>query len=132
MRLFVDASAAVAAFTLEEDADTYLAAMASADELLWSAIAQWECTVAVARRADKPVAAMIGEVARFADEVGIVMLPIGLQEMKIALEAQSRLGKGSGHPAQLNMGDCFAYACTKTSKAKLLYKGNDFSHTDLA
>jgi ribonuclease VapC len=42
-----------------------------------------------------------------------------------------RYGKGR-HPARLNMGDCFAYACAKTNDARLLYKGDDFSHTDLA
>lgn len=49
----------------------------------------------------------------------------------LALAAFERFGKGSGHPAQLNLGDCFAYAIAKRHGIKLLYKGNDFSQTDL-
>jgi ribonuclease VapC len=42
-----------------------------------------------------------------------------------------RLGKGTGHPAQLNLGDCFAYAQARTFCAPLLFKGDDFSKTDI-
>ena len=51
--------------------------------------------------------------------------------MRSAVEAYADFGKGR-HLAALNMGDCFAYACAKTNDATLLYKGDDFSHTDLA
>lgn len=49
-----------------------------------------------------------------------------------AIEAASLYGKAVGHPADLNFGDCFAYACAKALGAPLLYKGDDFSRTDLA
>jgi len=49
-----------------------------------------------------------------------------------AIRAYARYGKGSGHPAQLNLGDVFSYACAKNHGVPLLYKGNDFIHTDLA
>lgn len=49
-----------------------------------------------------------------------------------ALLAFERYGKGRGHPAQLNMGDCFAYACARELEAPLIFKGDDFSHTDVA
>ena len=48
----------------------------------------------------------------------------------VAADAYAHFGKGR-HPAALNMGDCFAYACAKANKAKLLFKGNDFSKTDI-
>jgi len=51
--------------------------------------------------------------------------------LELALDAYARYGKGR-HRAALNMGDCFAYACAKANRAKLLYKGDDFVHTDLA
>ncbi len=51
--------------------------------------------------------------------------------MRAAVDAYADFGKGR-HLAALNMGDCFAYACAKANGAKLLYKGNDFTHTDLA
>jgi len=49
-----------------------------------------------------------------------------------ALEAFARFGKGQGHRAGLNMGDCFSYACAKMRNVPLLCKGNDFIHTDLS
>ena len=58
-------------------------------------------------------------------------MPISSQEADAALDAFSRFGKGQGHPAQLNMGDCFAYAVAKNRRVPLLYKGNDFVHTDV-
>ena len=54
-----------------------------------------------------------------------------LPELAIALDAYQTYGKGR-HPAGLNMGDCFAYACAKVNDARLLYKGDDFARTDLA
>ena len=48
-----------------------------------------------------------------------------------ALDAFARYGKGTQHPAQVNLGDCFAYAQAKSSRAALLFKGDDFSMTDL-
>ena len=49
-----------------------------------------------------------------------------------AIEASMKYGKAVGHKADLNFGDCFAYACAKAHRLALLYKGNDFSQTDLA
>ena len=51
---------------------------------------------------------------------------------RFALDASATFGKVVGHVADLNFGDCFAYACAKALKTSLLYKGNDFAHTDLA
>jgi ribonuclease VapC len=63
---------------------------------------------------------------------GIEILPITEEIGHLAIDAFDRYGKGRGHPAQLNMGDCFAYACAKAHGLRLLYKGADFSRTDLA
>jgi ribonuclease VapC len=52
-------------------------------------------------------------------------------EAQTALEAFSRYGKGRGHPAQLNLGDCFAYAAAKNYRTSLLFKGEDFNNTDI-
>ena len=54
------------------------------------------------------------------------------QQADIARAAYRDFGKGSGHPAQLNFGDCFAYALAKSTREPLLFKGDDFSHTDVA
>ncbi len=54
------------------------------------------------------------------------------QHAAIARRAYRDFGKGSGHPAGLNLGDCFAYALARACREPLLYKGDDFSHTDVA
>ena len=57
-------------------------------------------------------------------------MSIGLVEARLALEAHARFGRGR-HPARLNMGDCFAYACARSRGVPLLYKGEDFALTDI-
>jgi ribonuclease VapC len=59
-------------------------------------------------------------------------VPITREIGDLALQAFEKYGKGRGHKAQLNMGDCFAYACAKSLGVPLLYKGDDFAKTDLA
>jgi ribonuclease VapC len=51
---------------------------------------------------------------------------------RIAIEAFDRFGRGRGHPAKLNFGDCMAYAVAKAHQVPLLYKGDDFAKTDIA
>ena len=58
------------------------------------------------------------------------LVAIGDTEHTLALDAYARFGKGR-HPAKLNMGDCFAYACARANHASLLFAGDDFSHTDI-
>jgi ribonuclease VapC len=65
-------------------------------------------------------------------EAKLVIEPVTEPQARIAREAHRDFGKGSGHPAQLNFGDCFAYALAKVTGEPLLYKGNDFAHTDIA
>jgi ribonuclease VapC len=57
---------------------------------------------------------------------------VTFEQARIAREAYKDFGKGSGHPAQLNFGDCFAYALAKAMSESILFKGRDFRHTDLA
>jgi ribonuclease VapC len=62
----------------------------------------------------------------------IVVEPVTFEHAEIARAAYRDFGKGSGHPAGLNFGDCFAYALAKAMREPLLFKGDDFSHTDVA
>lgn len=64
------------------------------------------------------------------DDVGIAMVPFDQAQAKAAREAFRRYGKGR-HRAALNFGDCFAYALAKTLDSPLLFKGNDFTLTDI-
>jgi len=64
-------------------------------------------------------------------ELQIAITPVTEQLARSALDAFSQFGKGSGHRAGLNFGDCLVYALAKTSNEPLLFKGNDFNHTDI-
>jgi ribonuclease VapC len=61
----------------------------------------------------------------------VAVVPISPEAASTALSAFSRFGKGTGHPAQLNLGDCFAYAVARDRKTSLLFKGDDFRRTDI-
>ena len=54
-----------------------------------------------------------------------------VEQARVAREAYRDFGKGSGHPAGLNLGDCFSYALAKTAGEPLLFKGSDFTETDI-
>lgn len=66
------------------------------------------------------------------DEAEIEIVAMTAQQAHIARAAYRDFGKGSGHKAQLNFGDCFAYALATDTGEPLLFKGNDFSETDIA
>ena len=61
----------------------------------------------------------------------MVIEPVTAEQAKIARQAYRDYGRGSGHRANLNFGDCFSYALARVKREPLLYKGDDFVHTDL-
>ena len=67
----------------------------------------------------------------FIQEAGGVEMPITSAIGAVAVRAMARYGRGTGHPAKLNFGDCFSYACAKSAGVPLLFKGQDFIHTDI-
>lgn len=64
------------------------------------------------------------------EELGVHVAPVSAEQARVARDAYRRYGKGST-PARLNLGDCFAYALSKSSGEPLLYKGEDFAQTDV-
>jgi ribonuclease VapC len=84
-----------------------------------------------ARAGNGPIAEAEAHVGDFLRAAGVAVQPIQPETAHLALEAFARYGKRRGHPARLNLGDCFIYAQAKLSGAKLLYKGDDFSKTDI-
>ena len=129
MKLFVDASALVAVIVGEPDYAELLGRLREADQRLWS---RWETIAGLRRSQDLRVDAAREQVDAIAADHDFRMISIGSAEAVLAVDAYAAYGKGTDHPARLNMGDCFAYACAKANGARLLYKGDDFSHTDLA
>lgn len=67
---------------------------------------------------------------RAIDELGMQVAPLSLEQAQAAIDARERFGKGR-HPAQLNYGDCIVYALSKVTGEPLLFKGDDFVHTDV-
>lgn len=132
MTWFVDASALVALATREPEWTHLSKLMDEEEQRIWSPVSRWESVAAATVRLKLSVATAERLVDELADTHRFALVPIGRPESDLALDAWQRYGKVAGHPARLNMGDCFAYACARTNHARLLYKGDDFSHTDLA
>lgn len=128
--MFVDASALCAILLGEPDADALAVKLSQAPYRLTSAVAVFETVRALNRVVEMDVSEARAVVARFLDAAEISTVPIGDAERDAALDAMQRFGKGR-HPAKLNMGDCFAYACARTHAAPLLFKGDDFGQTDI-
>lgn len=132
MTLFADASALVAIIAGEPDRDELLDRLASHDDVLWSPMSCWETVSSLRRARGITPAAARREAEQAAVDLNLRLVSVGDSELRQALDAYERYGRNSGHSAKLNMGDCFAYACAKANGAVLLYKGDDFVHTDLA
>lgn len=131
MTVFVDASAIVACMTEEPEADDFASQIEADNDPLWSAMTCWEVVSALKNNYAFKMEGARMEAERIAAAMQLRLVSIGSEELRIALDAYQRFGKGI-HPARLNFGDCFSYACAKTNGARLLYKGDDFAQTDLA
>ena len=131
MTIFVDASAMIAMMAGETDADE-LADRLGAERLrLCSAVSLWETLAGLCRTYVFSVPSARAEVQSFVELNDVKFVSIGEREFDLATQAYADFGKGR-HPAALNMGDCFAYACAKANRATLLFKGDDFTKTDIA
>jgi len=115
----------------EADHHELEARFGDAEATLCSAVSLWETARALATVRAVPIATANSQIESFIREFAVRHVPIGNAEGRLAIATHHRYGKGR-HPAKLNMGDCFAYACARTNNASLLYKGDDFIHTDLA
>jgi len=87
-----------------------------------------EAAIVVDRSRSPIPARRIDDLSR---ETGIAIEPVTEAQARIAREAYRDYGRGSSHPARLNFGDCFAYALARDSGEPLLFKGDDFTHTDV-
>ncbi len=128
--MFIDASALVAMLTGEDDARAFAARIQSSQDRITSPAAMWETVFNVSRILGIPIPDIEAEVQRFLSEMKIQVRPIPAEAAHLAIEAFHRFGKGR-HPAQLNFGDCMAYACARHYGYPLLFKGNDFALTDI-
>ena len=126
--MIIDSSGLIAILRDEPEAATFAALIEAAENRRLSAASYVE-TAAVIDRANDPVASRhVDELLAVAD---IAIEAVTEHQARIARQAFRDFGKGSGHQAQLNFGDCFAYALAKATGEQLLFKGSDFIHTDL-
>ena len=128
--MFVDASAIVAMMTNESDAEALSARLMAADSRMTSPMALWEASVAYSRILGLDPQTALREVEAYIRPLEIEVIAIAPTMVAAAVEAYQRFGKGR-HPAGLNFGDCFAYACARHLDMPLLFKGDDFSRTDI-
>jgi ribonuclease VapC len=128
--MFLDASAMIGIIAMEADGTSLAGRLARAPDVRTSALAIFETVAGLARIANARVADARAVVERFLDEIAVTVVPIDRKTGCLAVEAFDRFRKGR-HPAALNMGDCFAYACARQSDAPLLCKGNDLPRTDI-
>ena len=130
--MFVDASAIVAILTREAEADALADVLEGARSPITSPIAMFEAALGICRKRHASVGEAEADVREFLEVADIRAVPITEREAATALAAFSRYGTGRGHPAQLNLGDCFAYAIAKNHRTALLFEGEDFDKTDIA
>jgi ribonuclease VapC len=142
--MFLDASAIVAICADEEDAGYLIAKIEMAKKpIYFSSLSMFEAVVSLARIVSISIhgdqeptpPSMIDQaqqdVERFLETIGAKEMSVNGTMHRSAILAARTFGRFVAHPARLNFGDCFSYACAKDYRLPLLFKGNDFSHTDI-
>jgi ribonuclease VapC len=125
--IVVDTSALIAILDKEPDAALYAEAIAEADSPLISAATLLELHIVMLNRRGARAAQIVD---RLIQDAGFQIEYFTAQHLELAREAYARYGKGR-NSAGLNYGDCFSYALAKATGLPLLFKGEDFSKTDL-
>jgi len=129
--MFVDASAIVAILTREPEADALANALEGETTLATSPIAVFEAVLGLCRKRHASVGEALADVRSFLELARVEVVAVTMDDAETALDAFARYGKGRGHPARLNLGDCFAYAGAQNRQMPLLFKGKDFTKTDV-
>ncbi|MFL5817934.1 MAG: type II toxin-antitoxin system VapC family toxin [Conexibacter sp.] len=125
--MVVDTSAVVAILEDEPERPAFVRTLARANDPLISAATLFECSIVMHRRGGDRAVARLDELLLSA---GVRCVALDVSHVHAAREAWTRYGKGRS-PAALNFGDCFSYALAVTTDRPLLFKGDDFTHTDV-
>ena len=126
--MIIDTSAVVAIFFEESERFEFADVIGRTSVRKMSAATVLESYIVIDRRGD---ATARGKFDSFIMDAITDIVPFTAEHARIARRAYQEFGKGSGHRAGLNLGDCFAYALAKQSGEALLFKGDDFGHTDI-
>ena len=126
--MILDTSALIAILRDEPEERRFVEVLEAAPHIRMSAVNFVEAAAAIDSNRDPVASRRLDDLLR---EAGVRIEPVTERQARIARQAYRDFGKGSGHPARLNFGDCFAYALAKSAREPLLFKGKDFSHTDV-
>jgi ribonuclease VapC len=126
--VIVDTSVLVAILLDEPESAAFVHAMSSSPRRYMSAASYVELAAVIDGRRNPTMSGTLDVAIR---RLRIEIVPFTAEQAQLAREAYRRFGRGSGHPASLNMGDCFSYALARDLGEPLLFKGQDFSLTDI-
>jgi ribonuclease VapC len=126
--VIADTSAIIAILTEDDDAAVYAQAVAGADVRRLSAASYLECGIVLDSQRDPIISRGLDDLLQ---EAEFVVEPVTERQARLARQAYADFGKGSGHPAGLNCGDCLTYALALDLREPLLWKGDDFGHTGI-
>lgn len=126
--MIVETSALVAIIWAEADAAVFERAILAATICRISAASYLEAAIVIDSHHDPVFSQRLDDLC---NQLPLIIEPVTEQQARVAREAYRDYGKGSGHPAQLNFGDCFSYALARVTGEPLLFKGDDFVHTDV-
>ncbi len=126
--MILDTSAVVAILRDEPEAPLFAKTIEKAVHRRISAVNYVEAAAVIDGSRDPIASRRFDDLLR---EAQVAIEPVTEAQARIARAAYRDFGKGSGHPAKLNFGDCFAYALAKAKREPLLFKGDDFPHTDV-
>ena len=126
--MIIDPSALLAIITSEPQRPRFLEAIENAPTVSMSTASWFECCIVVDNHANPLVARRFDALVEAA---GIELVPVSAEHARVARAAYRDFGKGSSSVARLNFGDCFSYALAKVTDEPLLFKGDDFGHTDV-
>ena len=126
--VIVDSSALIAIIRQEADAGYYLDLLEESVPLQMSVANFLEAAIVADASDDPSIPRRFDDLIRFSE---IQLQAVTEEQVRVARAAYRDFGRGSGHQARLNFGDCFAYALARSTSEPLLYKGKDFTHTDV-
>jgi ribonuclease VapC len=126
--VIADTSAIIAILTEEDNAAVYAQAVADADVRRLSAASYLECGIVLDSQHDPIISRGLDDLLQ---EAEFVVEPVTERQARLARQAYADFGKGSGHPAGLNFGDCLTYALALDLREPALWKGDDFGHTGI-
>ena len=129
--MFIDTSVFVSLLIGEADSTGFADAIEVAPQRYTSGLVRLETVMVTATRLDTEPGIVSAAFDSLLADTLTTVVPITDAIARLATEAFARYGKGRGHPAQLNLADCLSYACARAYTVPLLYKGDDFGHTDI-